>query len=122
MTPKVGDVFIVDLGFDGKVRPVVVVSREDPDAPRALSIVVPLTSQFRGSRYEVQMPRVPWLNLQSFANIQAIGAAQHHELTNRRERFEASVVKQIREAVRWALELCPPADEWLISTDPPSVP
>ena len=63
MTPKVGDVFIVDLGFDGKVRPVVVVSREDDDAPRALSIVVPLTSQFRGSRYEIQMPRVPWLKL-----------------------------------------------------------
>jgi mRNA interferase MazF len=59
MTPRVGDVFIVDFGFDGKVRPVVVVSREDDDAPRALSIVVPLTSQFRGSRYEIQMPRVP---------------------------------------------------------------
>jgi len=46
MTPRVGDVFIVDLGFDGKVRPVVVVSREDATAPRALSIVVPLTYNF----------------------------------------------------------------------------
>jgi mRNA interferase MazF len=105
MTPKVGDVFIVDLGFDGKVRPVVVVSREDDAAPRALSIVVPLTSQFRGSRYEIQMPRVPWLKLQSFANVQAISSAEHHELTDRRGKFEASVVKQIREAIRWALEL-----------------
>ena len=59
MTPKAGEVYIVDLGFDGKVRPVVVVSREDSEAPRALSVVVPLTSQFRGSRYEVKMPRVP---------------------------------------------------------------
>ena len=105
MTPKVGEVYLVDLGFDGKVRPVVVVSREDSDAPRALSVVVPLTSQFRGSRYEVTMPRVPWLNLQSFANVQAIGAVEHHELLNRRGRFEAVVVKQIREAIRWALEL-----------------
>lgn len=105
MTPRTGDVFIVDLGFDGKVRPVVVVSREDPDAPRALSVVVPLTSQFRGSRYEVKMPRVPWLNLQSYANVQAIGSADHRELTNRRGKFEASVVKQIRESIRWALEL-----------------
>ena len=105
MTPKIGEVFMVDLGFDGKVRPVVVVSREDLDAPRALSVVVPLTSQSRGSRYEVQMPRVPWLNLQSFANVQAIGSVEHHELTNRRGRFEASVVKQIRESIRWALEL-----------------
>ena len=105
MIPKTGDVFIVDLGFDGKVRPVVVVSREDPDAPRALSVVVPLTSQSRGSRYEVRMPRVPWLNLQSFANVQAIGSAEHHELTDRRGKFDASVVKRVRESIRWTLEL-----------------
>jgi mRNA interferase MazF len=105
MIPKLGDVFIVDLGFEGKVRPVVVISREDPDAPRALSVVVPLTSQFRDSRYEVKMPRVPWLNLQSFANVQAIGSVAHHELVNRRGRFEASVLKQIRESIVWALEL-----------------
>jgi mRNA interferase MazF len=105
MTPKVGDVFIVDLGYEGKVRPVVVVSREDADAPRALSIVVPLTSQFRGSRYEIKMPRVPWLNLQSFANVQAISSVENHELTNRRGKFEAAVMKQIREAIGWALEL-----------------
>ena len=105
MTPKVGEVFILDLGFEGKVRPVVIVSREDADSPRALSVVVPLTSQYRGSRYEVKMPRVPWLKLQSFANVQAIGSVEHHELTDRRGRFEASVVKEIREAIRWALEL-----------------
>ena len=104
MTPKTGEVFIVDLGFEGKVRPVVVISREDPDAPRALSIVVPLTSQFRGSRYEVKMPHVPWFNLQSYTNVQAIGAVENHELTKRRGRFESSVVKQIRESIRWALE------------------
>jgi mRNA interferase MazF len=105
MIPKVGDVFIVDLGYEAKVRPVVVVSREDPAAPRALAIVVPLTSQSRGSRYEVPMPRVPWLKLQSHANVQAIGSAEHHELTERRGRFDPSVVAQIREAIRWALEL-----------------
>lgn len=74
MTPKVGEVYIVDLGFEGKVRPVVIISREDPEAPRALSIVVPLTKENRGSRYEVRMPRVPWLALQSYANVQAMGA------------------------------------------------
>ena len=105
MTPKVGEVYLVDLGIAGKVRPVVEVSREDPEAPRALSAVVPLTSQNRDSRYEVKMPRVPWLSLQSFANVQAISSVEHHELTNRRGKFEASVVKQIRESSRWALEL-----------------
>ena len=105
MIPKVGDVFMLDLDYEGKVRPVVIVSREDPNAPRALSVFVPLTKQTRGSRYEVTMPRVPWLKLQSYANVQAIGAAEHHELTDRRGRFDAAVVKQIREAIRWALEL-----------------
>jgi mRNA interferase MazF len=105
MTPKVGEVYIVDLAMDGKVRPVVVISREDPNAPRALSVVVPLTSQHRGSQYEVKMPRVPWLNLQSFANVQAIGSVEHHELATRRGRFEPVVVEQIRAAIGWALEL-----------------
>src|SRR5580698_3580043 len=104
MTPKIGEVFIVDLGFEGKVLPVVVMSREDPDAPRALSIVVPLTSQSRGSRYEVKMPRIPWLNLQSYANVQAIGSVGNHELKDRRGRFENSVVEQIRVSIRWALD------------------
>jgi mRNA interferase MazF len=104
-TPKIGEVFMVDLGLAGKVRPVVVVSREDPEAPRALSVVVPLTSQFRGSRYEVRMPRVPWLQLQSFANVQAIGSAEHHELTQPRGKFDVAVVQQIRDAIRWMLEL-----------------
>ena len=38
MTTKPGDVYRVDLGLGGKVRLMVVVSREDRDAPRALSL------------------------------------------------------------------------------------
>ena len=37
MIPKPGEVYLVDLGMAGKVRPVVIVSREDANAPRALS-------------------------------------------------------------------------------------
>jgi len=105
MTPKVGEVYLMDLGIAGKVRPVVVVSREDVQAPRALSVVVPLTSQFRESGYEVKMPRFPWLSLQSYANVQAVGSVEHHELTQRRGRFESAVIKEIRESIRWMLEL-----------------
>ena len=66
MIPKPGEVYLVDLGMAGKVRPVVIVTREDASAPRALSVTVPLTTQNRGTQYEVQMPRVPWLKYQSF--------------------------------------------------------
>ena len=105
MTPKPGEVYLVDLGRAGKVRPVVIITREDANAPRALSVTVPLTSQNRGSHYEVQMPRVPWLKHQSFANVQAIAAYEHHELRERRGRFEQPVLEKIKDAIRWALEL-----------------
>ena len=34
MTPKPGEVYLVDLGLAGKVRPVVIVTREDATAPQ----------------------------------------------------------------------------------------
>jgi mRNA interferase MazF len=105
MTPKVGEVYMLDLGYQGKVRPVVIVSREDDQAPRALSVFVPLTKETHGSRYEVTMPRVPWLKLQSYANVQGMGAAEHHELTDRRGKFEVTVIAKIKDAIRWALDL-----------------
>lgn len=105
MTPKVGEVYMLDLGYEGKLRPVVILSREDPNSPRALSLFVPLTKESRPSKYEVAMPRVPWLKLQSYANVQAIGSVGHHELTDKRGRFEQSVIEEIKEAIRWVFDL-----------------
>lgn len=53
MNPNPSEVWLADLGFAAKTRPVVIVSRYDPNAPRALVIYVPLTTQNRGSLYEV---------------------------------------------------------------------
>jgi mRNA interferase MazF len=64
-----------------------------------------LTTEFRGSRYEVQMPRVPWLKLQSYANAQAMGSAEYHELNVLRGRFDKTVMAKIRDAIRWTLDL-----------------
>ena len=105
MTPKVGEVYLLDFGIRGKVRPVVIMSREDTSAPRALSLFVPLTTEFRGSKYEVQMPRVPWLKLQSYANCQAMSAASHHELKELRGKFDGATVAKIKNAIRWTLDL-----------------
>ena len=105
MTPKPGEVYMVDMGYEGKVRPVVIISRADPDAPRALCVVVPLTTENRGSRYEVAMPKVPWLKHHSFANVQAISAYQYKELLEKRGRFETVAIKAIKDALRWALEM-----------------
>ena len=103
--PKIGEVFVVDLGYEGKVRPVVVMSREDPDAPRAIALCVPLTTQNRGSRYEIPMPKVPWLKMQSYANVQSIGSVGFHDLTDKRGRFELEVIAEIKEAIRFTFDL-----------------
>lgn len=58
MTPLPGEIHLVDLGMVGKVRPAIVVSREDPAAPRALAICVPVTTQNRDSRYEVSLGKL----------------------------------------------------------------
>ncbi len=42
LTPKPGEIWQADLGLAGKVRPVVIVLREDPDPPRVLFGYVPL--------------------------------------------------------------------------------
>jgi mRNA interferase MazF len=96
---------MLDLGYEGKTRPIVILSREDPDAPRALALFVPLTSQSKGSAYEVRMPQVPWLRVQSYANVQAIGSVSHHELLDRRGRFDSSTIERIRDAIRFVFDL-----------------
>ncbi len=105
MTPKVGEVYLLDLGFQGKVRPIMIMSREDRNAPRALSLFVPLTMESRGSRYEVAMPRVPWLRQQGYADCQGMGSVGHYELTNKRGRFDAAVVAKVKDAIRWTFDL-----------------
>ena|SRR5271157_584899 len=105
MTPNPGEVYLVDMGYEGKMRPVIIVSRTDAQAPRALSIVVPLTTQNRGSRYEVPLPKVPWLKHASVANVQALAAYEHHELLEKRGRFEASAMALVKDAIRWAMDL-----------------
>ena len=105
MTPNPGEVYRIDRGDEGKTRPVIIVSRADTHAPRALSVVVPLTTQNRGSRYEVAMPKVPWLKHAAVASLQALATCDRHELLEKRGRFETSAMLAVKEAIRWALEL-----------------
>ena len=73
MSPRPGEVWLADLGMAAKTRPVVIVSRYDPDPPRALTVYVPLTTQNRLSSYEVPLPRLPFLERESVANVQGRG-------------------------------------------------
>ena len=70
MNPRPGEVWLADLGLAAKTRPVVIVSRFDTNPPRALVIYVPLTSEDRGSDYEVDIPKLSFLKMASVANVQ----------------------------------------------------
>ena len=74
MPPRLGEVWLADLGLAAKTRPVVIVSRDDPDPPRALILYVPLTTQNRQSPYEVTLPRLSFLAHDSVANVQGLGS------------------------------------------------
>ena len=90
MNPKPGEIYLVDLGMVAKVRPAVVVSRADPDSPRALSILVPLTTENRGSAYEVSLGKLRFLNKDSW-------------VSQRMREFNQQYVRELLKAERMAL-------------------
>ena len=105
MHPRPGEVWLADLGLVAKTRPVVIVSRYDPDSPRALVIYVPLTTQDRGSDYEVEVPRLPFLHQAGVANVQGVGAIPAVRLDRKLGQLPAPIMAQIRTALEFALNL-----------------
>jgi mRNA interferase MazF len=105
MHPRPGEVWLADLGLAAKTRPVVVVSRFDTDPPRALVLYVPLTSQDRGSDYEVKIPELPFLKLEGVANVQGLGSLALTRLERRLGTRPPEVFSRIKDALRFALEL-----------------
>jgi mRNA interferase MazF len=105
MSPHPGEVWLADLGLAAKTRPVVIVSRFDQDTPRALVLYVPLTTQNRSSRYEVPLPKLPFLDRDSVANIQGLASIPTVRLERRLGRLPAAVMAEIKEALAFALDL-----------------
>jgi mRNA interferase MazF len=105
MNPCPGEVWQVNLGLAGKVRPVIIVSRDDPDAPRVLWIYVPITSQNRGSKYEVELPRVSFLTAGSTANVQAVGSGLRDDFLRKLGKLTPDILQQVRDALAYAVGL-----------------
>jgi mRNA interferase MazF len=82
MAAKQGEVWLADLGLAAKTRPVVILSQDDPQARRALVTYVPLTTQNRGSLYEIEIGKLCFLRELSVANIQGIGSIPEIRLQN----------------------------------------
>ena len=100
-----GEVWLADLGLAAKTRPVVLVSRSDPNPPRALILYVPLTTQNRQSRYEVVLPKLPFLDRDSVANVQGLGSLPRVRLERRLGKLPDDVMTKIKRALSFALVL-----------------
>jgi mRNA interferase MazF len=105
MNPQPGEVWLADLGLAAKSRPVIIVSRHDPDAPRALALYVPLTTQNRSSRYEVPLPKLPFLHQLSVANVQGLASIPTAYLDRKLGRLSDSVMAEVKRALAFALEI-----------------
>lgn len=93
------------MGLAAKVHPVVIVSRYDPDAPRALVLYVPLTTQNRLSSYEVPIPRLPFLDRDSVANVQGLGSIPTVRLERRLGKIPSDILTELKIAPAFALDL-----------------
>lgn len=105
MNPRRGEIWLADLGLAMKTRPVLVVSRSDPDPPRALTLYVPVTTQNRDSRYEVVLSGLPFLESGSVANVQGLGSLPRVRFERRLGRLPIEVMNQIDGALSYALGL-----------------
>jgi len=105
MNPKPGEVWLAVLGLAAKTRPVVVVSRYDPNPPRALVTYVPLTTQNRNSQYEVVLPKVRFLDHESVANVQGIGSLPNIRLERKIGKLPNEVLAKIKKAILFAMDI-----------------
>jgi mRNA interferase MazF len=105
MSHRHGEVWLADPGLAAKPRPVVIISRDDPAPPRALVIYVPLTTQNRDSHYEVPLPKLRFLDRDSFANVQGIGSLPTVRLERKLGELPTACLAQIKDALGFALNL-----------------
>ena len=104
MAAKQGEVWLADLGLAAKTRPVVILSQDDPQAPRALVTYIPLTTQNRGSTYEIELGNLRFLKELSVANVQGIGSIPVVRLQRKLGSLSIESLNKIKQALRSALD------------------
>jgi len=68
---KVGEVWLVDLGIAGKLRPAVILTEQRADEELALVTIVQHTTALRGNRWELHIPK-PFLDAQGAFHLQQV--------------------------------------------------
>lgn len=105
MTTEPGQVYLVDLGMAAKTRPMLVLSRRDDDAPRALAVCAPITTSTRDSEYEVSIGKPKFLRETSFVNVQGMQAIQHHELKRLIGRLPDTDMRAVVRSTKWLFDI-----------------
>ena len=105
MSPRPGEVWLADLGLAAKTRPVVIVSRQDPNPPRALVLYAPLTTQQRLGPYEVPLPRLAFLDRESVINVQGLGSIPTVRLERKIGELSGEIMANLKRALVFALDL-----------------
>jgi mRNA interferase MazF len=100
---KRGEVWLVDLGLAGKVRPALIVNTPFTDEERALYCIVPHTTAVRGGRFEVDVP-MPFLKVGAF-DVQNLGPLAAVRLIRRLGVMNEKQFEQITAAIRVWMEL-----------------
>jgi mRNA interferase MazF len=103
--PQAGEVWTVDFGMAAEIRPVLILAYPQPRDARALVVVVPLTSQLRGSRGEVDIGKPRWLPKHSAVKVQGFASIDHHALIRKLGRLGESQLAAIKAAIRDLLDL-----------------
>jgi mRNA interferase MazF len=100
-----GDVVLVDLGMAAKVRPCVVVSIDNPDGQRNMSVVVPMTTEIRGGECEIRFPKPNWLRQESVVNVLGIAGVDNSKIQRRIALFPADKMLEIDSVLKRLLQL-----------------
>jgi mRNA interferase MazF len=105
MTPRHGEIWLVDMGMAAKTRPTVVLIADNLDAPRSLIIHIPITRQNRGSELEVPLGHLPFLDPESVANVQAVSSLPSVRFEKRLGVLPAAELKAVKTALAKACAL-----------------
>ncbi|MFA7235019.1 MAG: type II toxin-antitoxin system PemK/MazF family toxin [Terrimicrobiaceae bacterium] len=100
-----GEVWMVDFGLVAKQRPVLVLAFPQPQDARALVVAVPLTSQQRGLRGEVDIGKPRWLPKHSAVNAQGFACIDQNALLRKLGRLPEAQFQMVKTAIRDLLDL-----------------
>ncbi len=103
ISPDLGEVWLVDLGYVAKVRPCLVISIPALEQDRALSTLIPHTTSQRGSRFEVQV-KAKFL-LEGVFDVQNIITIPHAKLLRKLGSLTLEQMVEVEEALLFWLGL-----------------